>query len=322
MSPALTEFVSTAHSPATDPHLHVWGWEIPVYLFLGGFTAGIMVLSGWALWKGRRNPRPHTTFALASSGLFILGLTGISLGMVALFLDLGHKPYVWRLYLTVKPWSPMSWGAWILLLVYPVLAVGVLLDPPKALLRWVPALRPLAGWMESRDAVRHATGFVSIVTGVALGIYTGILLSALGARPLWSSGLLGPLFLVSGLSTAAAFAHWASPEPEERVQLAWLDNLFLTIELGVIVLLLVGLLSSTEAHAEAARLLLGGPYTAVFWVGVVFMGILLPLVIQSLAVTHRIIHTPIAPVLVMLGGLALRFVIVSAGQLSHWPRLS
>jgi formate-dependent nitrite reductase membrane component NrfD len=176
--------------------------------------------------------------------------------------------------------------------------------------------------MEARPGVRHATGFVSIVTGVALGIYTGILLSALGARPLWSSGLLGPLFLVSGLSTAAAFAHWASPEPGERVQMAWLDNLFLTIELGLIGLLLTGLLTSTDAHAEAARLLLGGPMTAVFWVGVVLLGILLPLLIQSLAVTHRIIHTPIAPILVMAGGLALRFVIVSAGQISHWPRLS
>jgi formate-dependent nitrite reductase membrane component NrfD len=322
MSPAISEFVSTAHSPATDPQLHVWGWEIPVYLFLGGFTAGIMVLSGWALWKGRRNLRPHTTFALASSGLFILGLASISLGMLALFLDLGHKPYVWRLYLTLELWSPMSWGAWILLLVYPVLVAGVLLDPPRALLQHAPALRPVVERMESSPRVRHAVGFVSIVTGVALGIYTGILLSALGARPLWSSGLLGPLFLVSGLSTAAAFAHWASPEPEERVQMAWLDNLFLTIELGLIGLLLIGLLTSTEAHAEAAGLLLGGPYTAVFWVGVVFAGILLPLAIQSLAVTHRIIHTPIAPILVMLGGLALRFVIVSAGQLSHWPRLS
>ena len=48
MNPAFSEFVTTAHSPATDPHLHVWGWEIPVYLFLGGFTAAIMVLSGWA----------------------------------------------------------------------------------------------------------------------------------------------------------------------------------------------------------------------------------------------------------------------------------
>ena len=322
MSPALSELVSTAHSPATDPQLHVWGWEIPVYLFLGGFTAGILVLSGWALWKGRRNPRPHTTFALASSGLFVLGMAAISLGMLALFLDLGHKLYVFRLYLTMKPWSPMSWGSWILLLVYPVLAAGVLLDPPKALLQRLPALRPVVGWMAARPQVRQATGFVSIVTGVALGIYTGILLSALGARPLWSSGLLGPLFLVSGLSTAAAFAHSVSPEPEERVQLAWLDNLFLTVELGLIVLLLVGLLTATEAQAEAAQLLLSGPYAAIFWVGVVFLGILLPLAIQSLAVTHRIIHTPVAPILVMLGGLALRFVIVSAGQLSHWPRLS
>ena len=322
MSPALTEFVTTAHSPATDPHLHVWGWEIPVYLFLGGFTAGIMVLSGWALWKGRRNPRPHTTFALASSGLFLLGLATISLGMLALFLDLGHKLYVWRLYLTMEPWSPMSWGAWILLLVYPVLAAGVLLDPPKVLLQYVPALRPVVAWMSESPVARRATGFVSIVTGVALGIYTGILLSALGARPLWSSGLLGPLFLASGLSSSAAFAHWASPEPEERRQMAWLDNLFLVIELALIGMLLIGLASSSEAHAEAAHLVLGGPFTAVFWVGVVGLGIVLPLVIQSLAVTHRIIHTPIAPILVMLGGLALRFVIVYAGQYSHWPRLS
>src|SRR5512143_370474 len=322
MHPAFLELVSTAHSPATDPRLHVWGWEIPVYLFLGGFTAGIMVLSGWALWRGRRNPRPHPTFSLASSGLSLLGLGTISLGMLALFLDLGHKLYVWRLYLTMKPWSPMSWGSWILLLVYPVLAAGVLLDPPRVLVERLRALRPAVEWMQATPRVRQAVGFVSIVTGVALGIYTGILLSALGARPLWSSGLLGPLFLVSGLSTAAAFAHWVSPEPEERVQLARLDNLFLATELGLIVLMLVGLATSTATHAQAARLLLGGPYTAVFWVGVVFLGILLPLVIQSLAVTHRVVHTNVAPVLVMLGGLALRFVIVSAGQLSHWPRLS
>jgi formate-dependent nitrite reductase membrane component NrfD len=87
-------------------------------------------------------------------------------------------------------------------------------------------------------------------------------------------------------------------------------------------LLLVGLQTATEVHAQAAGLLLGGPYTAVFWVGVVLLGIVFPLVIQSLAVTHRIIHTPVAPILVMLGGLALRFVIVSAGQFSHWSRLS
>jgi protein NrfD len=160
-----------------------------------------------------------------------------------------------------------------------------------------------------------------MASGAALGIYTGILLSALGARPFWSSALLGPLFLASGLSAGAAFAHMVARDRQESVALARADNAFLIIELLLIGLLLIGLGTASEAHAEAARLVLGGPYTAVFWVFVVGMGILLPLLIQSLAVTHRIAHTPVAPLLVMLGGLALRFVIVYAGQYSHWPRV-
>ena len=51
-----------------------------------------------------------------------------------------------------------------------------------------------------------------------------------------------------------------------------------------------------------------------FWVFVVGLGIVIPLFIQTLAVSHRIAHTPIAPLLVLAGGLALRFVIVYAGQ--------
>jgi protein NrfD len=317
----MTELISTAHSAWVDPHLHVWGWEIPVYLFLGGWTAGIMVLCGWALWKGQRDERPHATFSLASSGLFMLAFVAISLGMLALFLDLEHKLYVWRLYLTVEPASPMSWGAWILLLVYPVLLVGILLDPPRRLMALVPRFEPVWRKLADNLVLRRVTGLVSIGTGVALGIYTGILLSALGARPLWSSAILGPLFLFSGLSAAAAFAHWASPDQPEREYLAKIDNQFLASELALVLLFVIGLVTSTEAHLQAARLILGGPYTAVFWVGVVGLGIVLPLVIQSLAVTHRVPHTPLAPVLVILGGLALRFVIVSAGQISHWARL-
>jgi formate-dependent nitrite reductase membrane component NrfD len=316
----MSEFLSTAKSPIVDPQLHAWGWEIPVYLFLGGFTAGIMILCGWTLWKGRRNGRPHATFSLASSGLFALGLGAISIGMLALFLDLEHRAYVWRLYLTFEPRSPMSWGAWILMLVYPVLAAGAALDPPA----WLRGLLPALAWTARRFSedlrVRRSVGVAAVVTGAALGIYTGILLSALGARTLWSSALLGPLFLVSGLSTGAAFAHWVSPEPDEREMLARLDNHFLVVELSLIGLFVIGLSTAGEAHARAAQLLMGGPFTAVFWVGVVGLGIVVPLAIQSLAVTHRIAHTPIAPLMVVFGGLALRFVVVAAGQASAYAR--
>jgi protein NrfD len=52
---------------------------------------------------------------------------------------------------------------------------------------------------------------------------------------------------------------------------------------------------------------------------VVGLGIVMPLIIQSLATSDRVPHTPIAPLLVLAGGLALRFVVVLAGQYSHWP---
>jgi protein NrfD len=73
-----------------------------------------------------------------------------------------------------------------------------------------------------------------------------------------------------------------------------------------------------EVHSASAMLLISGPYAASFWVYVIGMGIVIPLIIQLLAVNHKIAHTPIAPILVIAGGLALRFVIVNAGQLSRW----
>jgi protein NrfD len=310
----ILEIVSTRHNPLVDPTLHVWSWQIPVYLFLGGWVAGMMVLSGYFLLTGRHAGRAGACFRMP-----VVGLALLSLGMLALFLDLEHKLHVWRLYVTFEPWSPMSWGAWILLLVYPILVATALVRPPRFLRRRIPLLAGVSRRLGENARVLRAIGAASVAGGVALGIYTGILLSALGARPLWSSALLGPLFLASGMSSGAAFAHFLAGDPEESRHLGRADCRFLLVELGLIALFLVGLSSSDGAHAAAAGLLLGGPYTAVFWVIVVGAGIVLPLAIQALAAAHHIEHTPVGPALVLLGGLALRFVIVYAGQYSHWP---
>ena len=198
-----------------------------------------------------------------------------------------------------------------------MLALGALRSLPGDWLASWPALARLAATLREPAATRTLSN-ASILTGIALGIYTGILLSSLGARPLWASAALGPLFLVSGLSTGAAFAHVIARNPVEQAALLRADNAFLAVELVLIVLFLIGLTTASAVHANAAALLLGGPYTAVFWVFVVGLGIVLPLAIQTLMASHRIPHTLVAPALVMLGGLALRFVIVSAGQYSHW----
>lgn len=312
-STLLTELTSTRTNPLVDPSLHVWGWEIPVYLFLGGFVAGMMILTGFFLARRRDRALAYTCFVMPGLGLLLL-----SAGMLALFLDLEHKLSVWRLYTTFEAASPMSWGSWVLLLVYPALGLSFLLNVPPRLARSIPRLAAISQRLRGRPGLVEATGYLHIGLGILLGTYTGILLSSLGARPLWNSALLGPLFLLSGLSSAAAFGHLAARSGEEKVFLAKADNAFLAGELAVLGLFLAGLLSSTRAHLDAAWLLLGGPYTAVFWVCVVGLGIAIPLFIQLLAVRHQIAHTAVAPLLVIAGGVLLRFVIVYAGQMSRW----
>ena len=308
----MQELTTTRHNPFIDPFTSVWGWEIPVYLFLGGLVAGLMIITGYFILKGKhKNPDSLVHYVPFLSILFL------TIGMGTLFLDLSHKLFVWRLYTTFQITSPMSWGSWILLLVYPALLANILIDPPKFLLRF----DFIANWsriIRSKESYMNNIGLLNIIFGILLGIYTGVLLSTMGSRPLWNSSVLWLLFLVSGLSTAAAFGHMVAKDVDEREYLAKADNTFLISEFVVIVLMLIGLMSSSNAHIQSARLLLGGPFTAPFWVFVIGMGIIIPLIIQLLAVNHKIKHTPVAPLLVIAGGLVLRFVIVYAGQFSHY----
>jgi protein NrfD len=190
------------HSPLLDPTLQVWGWEVPVYLFLGGLAAGAMILV----------PRLSSIQATPSRMLSRLAFAApvlVSVGMLALLLDLENKSHAWRFYAAFRWTSPMSWGAWILLAVYPVsilAALGGLPDDDvEALAARAGPLGPaLRGARALAVARLEAWRLASLVVGVGLGVYTGILLSALAARPLWSSAVLGPLFLASGVSAGAA----------------------------------------------------------------------------------------------------------------------
>ncbi len=342
----MTETTVFRNTPGLDPVLHVWGWEIPVYLFLGGLVAGLMIIAGVRLVA--MQPKERHAMVCCTIGPLI-GMLALSLGMLALFLDLGHKAYVWRLYLTFQPSSPMSWGSWILLLVYPALLANALAHLPEALptlARRLPVLVRISDYLLARSRLILGIGMANILLGIALGIYTGILLGSLGARPLWNTAVLGPLFLFSGLSTAAALLHGLlhlTIRDEERPAfadflltqvgrlteakpldtrlapvLAKADNSFLTIELGLLGLLIIGHLSSTESQQEAVSLLLNGPYAATFWVFVVGLGILVPLLLQTLELMHRIRATLAPSLLVILGGFVLRVILVNAGQASHF----
>jgi len=295
----------------TFPVLHVWGWEIALYLFLGGLAAGLLVLAGWA---HRRYEPARLGPALGWMGPLLAPVV-LSIGMFALFLDLENKWNVWRFYTTFRVAAPMSWGAWILILVYPA----------SLLFAW-------AAWSELGPAgarlvagapfpLRRTIAGLNVALGAALGVYTGILLGALGARPLWNSPLLGPLFLASGLSAGAALLVLLEKEDEWRRRLASIDLRLLGAEGVLLGLFFLALATGGQAQRAAAELFFGGPYTAVFWVAVAFTGMLLPVWLERLERRGMVAHTAVPPVLILFGGLALRAVIVLAGQASQWEVL-
>ncbi len=309
----MSEITTTRHNDMIDPFLQIWGWEIPVYLFLGGLVAGMMIISGYFLFTGRYREEKSSCRYLPFISFVLL-----SLGMTALFLDLEHKLYVWVLYTTFQITSPMSWGSWILILVYPILIANMLMGIPQQYVDKYPVLQILQEKIATKELNLKSIGMANILFGIMLGMYTGILLSSLGARPLWSTSLLWVLFLTSGLSGAAAFVHMVTKDQYEKVLLARGDILFLSFELLVIVMMLFSLVTTSEVHRNSAMLLLNGDYAAGFWVFVIGIGIVIPLFLQLLSVNNKIKHSVIAPVLVIIGGLVLRFIIVSAGQHSYW----
>ena len=305
-------------NPHIDPVLGVWEWQIPVYLFLGGLAAGLMILGALSVLSDENRPGARSAQRLMLAVPFVLAV-----GMLALFLDLSHKAYVWRFYTAFQWTAPMSWGAWILLLVVPVnlLLLGGLADRlwPRVYERFLCKTScpwgPLVPWAAKR---LRALAFVNIATGVALGIYTGILLSAYGARPFWNSAVLGPLFLVSGVSSAAALAQWVGRDAAERARFGRMDVVLIVVELALVALLILNMVSGPALQRQAAALIMGGPLTTWFWIFVIGIGLLLPLFLEVIHLRGRKVPHFLAPALVLAGGLIFRFFFVEAGQLTTW----
>jgi protein NrfD len=310
------EFMTTRTNPGIDPVLSIWEWQIPVYLFIGGLVAGMMIVASALEWKFPEKWEPRLSMIVP-----LLAMALLTLGMLALYLDLaitGLKLNVIRLYLTFRPASPISWGAWILVITYPCLALWFLgsisaervsnIAATSRLFSFLVLLRKWAARVKQRVLV------INIIVGIALGIYTGIFLSGMASRPVWHSGLLGPLFLISGLSAGAALLTLFRVNHDlSRAFIKW-DIAALIIEVGLLTLFLLDNLTGTALHKAAAIQFIAGPYSGAFFSLVVLTGILAPLGIEWAELTKKANAPMLAPVLVIIGSLALRFVIVSAGQ--------
>lgn len=305
--------VSGRMNPNIDPHLHIWHWQIPLYLFLGGLAAGLLFFGALLTLQGKEDKYPVATRWAMLIVPFLL-----ILGLFALFLDLKHKLYFWRLYTVIRLESPMGWGAWTLMIITPISFIWAALNIRLVFPNWSWPWKWLRDFEVFVKRNKKILAWVTIVYAIILGLYTGILFSAFNARPLWNTSILGPLFLVSGLSTGAAAIILLSKNKEEKHYFARIDLILIAIELFLIIHMFMGFLASTQVQIDAAKMFLGGPYTAPFWIFVVGLGLLLPAFLEVLELKKFRIPSFIPAVLVLMGGIILRFIIANAGQMSRW----
>lgn len=306
-------FVSGRNIPNIDPYLHIWHWQIPAYLFLGGLAAGILFFAGYFVVRGKEKEMP-TMVKWAP----IIALFAIILGLAFLFWDLKHKLYFWQLYTTIRLESPMGWGSWTLMIITPlsILWIGSYMKEMFPSWDWkFDFLNRFEAWIIKN---RVGLAWIMMIYAIILGVYTGILLSAFNARPLWNTSILGPLFLVSGFSTGLAATIWLSKNKHERKILSQIDLIFIVVELFLITHLFMGFLAGTEVSTEAAQLFLGGQFTVSFWVYVVLLGLILPASLEILELFGRHVPKWLPPVLILFGGLMFRFVMVEAGQITRF----
>jgi protein NrfD len=293
---------------------HEWGLLIVLYLFLGGLSAGLLALSTLAtLAGGDRFGRTAAVGAWVAPWPVLVG-TGL------LVLDLGQPVYFWKLIVAFEPQSPMWLGTWLL-------ALFSFVSVPYAAL-FLPIWPSFCADRSIRRWHRRLA-LAGLPLGVGVGIYTGVLLGVLVARPLWNTPLLAQLFLVSALSSGAALLLILLPHGgggDERRALAAGDIALIAIELCVLGWMFVDARTSTESSRAAVMLLALGGYAWVFWLGVVGLGLLLPLTLEAAELaSHAGRPGPrwlarvasAAPAFVLVGGLMLRWVIVYAGQVSR-----
>ena len=285
-----------------SPH---WSWYIIPYFFVGGIAGGAYFLAALLEWFGRPEDRPviRTGYSLAFWGALVSG--------ALLTLDLGRSLRFWHMlfqsnnlpHLMFKSFSPISFGAWALLLFGACAFIS---------------------WYSDKTGTAFAKlmAAVGVLFGFILAGYTGVLLSVTN-RPIWAdSPWLGALFLASGASTgAAALVLFAPGRGATQSSLRWLESFdarTLVVELLLLIVFVVSLGTVAKAWLSFWGFLLV--------VGVVGAGILWPLWLHLKPAGATggggggALRNP--AVMVLLGGFLLRVVVLLASNSIEFQRVA
>lgn len=277
-----------------------WKWEIALYFFFEGVSAGAYILCTVA---GLRDQRRYA--GLIRSGRFLSFVTMLFCPPL-LIVDLGRPERFHHMLRIWKKTSPMNHGAWALSGYGMVASLLAVLAVPA---RWL-------GHERLFDLMKLAQRWAPVRLLAVLGLpfawtmvsYPGVLLETT-ANPIWSrSKSLGPLFASSSMSSGAAaltLLSYGSKDHGLHKTLSTFEDVAGVGEAAAVALYL------GEAK-KAAQPLWKGKQRLLFWAGAVGLGIVAPAFLRRSR--SKVVRDGVAPLLTIFGSAALKWSITYAGQ--------
>lgn len=291
-----------------------WPWPIAVYLFLAGISGGSVAVA-LLLNLYKKQTAVNTPVLKAAS---LIGLVTILLGMVCLVLDLTNPLFFWRILVFYNLTSVMSLGVIALLFYIPLVFVLTLVALREEIGK-CSALSWLSGICGFLNGWRGALHWIVLVLAITICAYTGFLISALIRFPLINTAVLPALFVASGLSAGAAATKMVAVSlfgddmhSADQHVLHGVEYPVMLAEALCIFMIAVSLISGNAAQQAAAAAFTTGPWATEFWVGVVGVGFVLPLVFGLVKSRAGFFMAGLASV---AGMMCLRLFILYAGQL-------
>lgn len=265
--PAHAPIRLTVEQSAGELILAPFQWPVLAYLILSGLACGAALLAASELW------RPHPERNRLGRRAAWLALLCAAAGGLLLVADLGRQVDWHRILTEFNPRSAIAWGARILTL-FVAFAGYVALTARVAPVGKAPAPRlGLAGLA---------------LLGLALGTYPAYVLAQATARPAWTDVTLAPLWLTSAVHggmalvlLSAAVVPVARDQPGglpagDHARLARFDGMLILVSAALLVVWLYGPTSGAGLQARQ-RVLTDVRLAGWLWIGVVFVGWLLPL---------------------------------------------
>lgn len=312
--------------PFHTPNI-VWDSTIAIYLFLLGVASGSTLLA--VLYKrSRKLANPSENWIIRSAAVLAPG--SVIVGLLLLIFHLTKPWTFWYLMFNYQFNSIMSMGVMLFqvyMAVFFLWAAIIFKDLIATLInRFFPPFKFVVKLLGIAEKFINPIEFLLLLLAVLLGVYTGFLLSDLISYPMLNTLWLPALFLASGTSSGIAALIVAvllvgkkSTHSDEIHFLHKFERPTVIFEILMLIGFFTNLYLGGGQKTVAVQNALSGFWGSVFWIGVVGVGILFPL-LSGLLANKKLQHTKGFMLLIAFAGLTgvvcLRYFILYAGQMT------